>query len=396
MSAEQSKYQALGVDASKQRVREIFGRIVHNDFPGAFVNIVRDPERLGTVFTKHSDGDGSKMVQRLLHFLEIGDPRIFQGAVDDAFSMNKGDVAASGFVFGRWVLTQILNINGANAPKELIMAQIAERVESLLALYRSYGFSTTYFLGGETADLPDQIQSAVYDVDVFAEAEEADLIKGNVQPGDQIYGFASDGQAIWEDCPNSGLMSNGLTLGRTYLMLERYGTERSFLIRGGGSYKGNFAVTDRPEILEGMTVSEALLSPTRQWAILIRLLIEELKKRGIFNLLHAISMNTGGGATKVTHVGQGILYRKEMPEPPPIFRLIQAESGEKWRDMYRGLNCGIGIDVVGEKSPRFTAALEQVSQATGVKLFHLGDCVENEDDGNRVILKTQYGTFNDY
>lgn len=318
-----SKYQELGVDTSKQRVREIFGRIVQNDFPGAFVNIVRDPERPGRVFTMHSDGDGSKFVQRLLHFLAIGDPRIFQGMVDDAFSMNTGDIAASGFVFGRWVLNQVLNINGTNAPKELIMAQIAERVESLLKLYRQHGFKLTYFLGGETADLPDQVQTAVYDVGVFAEAQETDLVKGNVQPGDQIYGFASDGQASWEDGSNPGLMSNGLTLARIYTMLEKYGVEHPFLIRGGGSYKGCFAVTDKPEILGGMTVSEALLSPTRQWAIFIRRLVGKLVNEGIFGLLHGISMNTGGGATKIARVGQGILYTKEMPEPPPFFGLFR-------------------------------------------------------------------------
>lgn len=195
MKRRTSKYAQLGVDAAKANVRRIFGRIVRSDFPGAFVNIARDPETPGGVFTMHADGDGSKLVQRALHYLETGDKQVFQGAVDDAFSMNTGDIAACGFVFDRWVFTQILNINGLNVPKELIMEQIALRVESLLSLYRSYGFKMTYFMGGETADLPDQVNSAVYDVAVYAEAQETDLIRGNVQPGDVIYGFASDGQA---------------------------------------------------------------------------------------------------------------------------------------------------------------------------------------------------------
>lgn len=404
MTAEKSKYEQLGVDADKGSVREIFNRIIKKDFPGAFVNIVRDSEIPGRVFTKHSDGDGSKMIQRLLHYLETADPQILQGAVDDAFSMNTGDVAASGFVFGRWVITQIINLNPFKAPKEMLMQQIALRVESILKLYESYGFNLT-FLGGETADLPDQVNSAVYDVDIFAQADEKDLVLGNVRPGDHIYGFASDGQAAWEEAPNSGIMSNGLTLGRTCLMAEEYGKKYPFLLRSGGyylpenigKYQGNFKVADHLELLK-MTVSQALLSPTRQWAILIRLLIEKLKQKNIFHQLHGISLNTGGGAAKIARVGQGILYLKYMPLPPPIFLLIQAESDESWRAMYKNFNCGVGIDVVGESTFEFEEALNYVSQITGVRLFSsLGVCLESfAGEKNRVDLRTPVGEFNDY
>lgn len=51
-----SHYARLGVDAGKGSVRKTFGGIIDNDFPGAFVNIVRDPERPGEVFTGHMDG----------------------------------------------------------------------------------------------------------------------------------------------------------------------------------------------------------------------------------------------------------------------------------------------------------------------------------------------------
>lgn len=403
MTTDQSKYAKLGVDAGKERVRQIFERIVRNDFPGAFVNIARHPDRPGVVFTKHSDGDGSKLVQRILHFRETGNESVIQGAVDDAFSMNYGDIAASGFVFGLIATTQIVNINGLNVPKYLILEQIATRVESLLKLYRSHGFSVNFFMGGETADLPDQANSAVYDVDVYAEAKETDLVKGNVKAGDliyggdRIYGFASDGQASWEDEPNSGIMANGLTLARIHLMHKDHGKKYPYLIRGGGAYEGKFAVSDQPDPLpDGLSVGRAMLSPTRQWAILIRLLIEKLKQHGIFYMLHGISMNTGGGATKITNVGQGIEYVKKMPQPPPIFKLIQAESGESWRNMYRTFNCGVGLDVVGEDDRRFQAVLAEVSQTTGVQLFELGVCKQGPNGDNRVVLQTPFGNFDDY
>ena len=105
-----SKYKELGVDPGKSSVRKIFTKYIANDYPDAFVNIVTDPEDSESVFTMHMDGDGSKIVQRVLHYLETGDATIFQGAVDDAISMNTGDIAASGFITGKWVITDVINI----------------------------------------------------------------------------------------------------------------------------------------------------------------------------------------------------------------------------------------------------------------------------------------------
>lgn len=396
MDNQTSRYKELGIDPSKFSVREIFSKIIDNDFPNAFVNIKRDPDIPGMVFTKHPDGDGSKFVQRALYYFETGDESIFQGAVDDALSMNTGDIAASGFVFGQWVITQIININGINLPKDIIMKQIALRVARLLQLYQNYGFNTTFFMGGETADLPDQTSSIVYDMDIYARTKESDLIIGNVLPGDKVYGFASDGQAIWEEEYNSGLMSNGVTLARTDLMDASYGKLYPFLIRSNGSYRGKFKINDKPDILDGMTVSEATLSPTRQWAIIIRMIIEKLKEKGILHMLHGISMNTGGGATKIGHVGQGILYKKNMPVPPPIFHLIHSESGELWENMFEDFNCGVGIDVVGEDNEEFKQILEEAATETKIKLFELGKCEQYEGKGNKVILDTPYGYFDNY
>lgn len=113
-------------------------------------------------------------------------------------------------------------------------------------------------------------------------------------------------------------------------------------------------------------------------------------------MLHGISMNTGGGATKISHVGQGILYEKSMPVPPLIFQLIQSESGESWQNMFEDFNCGIGIDVVGEDSEEFTLALKEVEAETGIKLFELGKCEKYKGKGNNIVLDTPYGCFGNY
>ncbi len=396
--ADQSQYAKLGVDAMKGSVRKVFGQLVDNDFRGAFVNIVRDPEQPGEVFTGHMDGDGSKFIQRVLMYRESGgfDATIFRGAADDALSMNTGDIAAAGFTSGVLTVTDILNVNGFNIPKQIIMEQIGGRLAELMNLYRQYGFKI-YFLGGETADLPHQVQTVAFDVNVHARAKEEDLILGNVQPGDCIWGFASDGQAVWEDEPNSGIMSNGLTLARMCLMHDRYTDKYPDLVRAGTEYSGYYNSDETPRILEGRSVGQALTSPTRQWAILIKILIDELKKQGSLHLLHGITMNTGGGATKVLHLGKGgILYRKTMPRPSMIFEMVAHGSQEKWREgwreMYQNFNCGVGIDVIGD--PRLETFLAWVAQETHVPLYQLGVCFTNHfEQGNSVELHTSFGIF---
>ncbi|MEK7494839.1 MAG: hypothetical protein AAB519_02385 [Patescibacteria group bacterium] len=385
-----SKYAEMGVDATKGNVRKIFGQYVQNDFPGAFVNIVRDPSRPGEVFTQHMDGDGSKFVERLLIYRETENPGVIRGAVDDALSMNMGDIAASGFVSDAIVVTDVLNVNGFNIPKDMVMEQVGSRFGELLDLYRSFGFQI-YFLGGETADLPDQVQTAVFDVGVNARANESDLIFGNVRPGDFIWGFASDGRANWESEANSGIMSNGLTLARRSTMWNGYTEQYPDLIGPGKSYLGSFRVGERADPSDDMSVDQMLISPTRQWAILIKVIIDKLKRRDMLPLLHGISMNTGGGATKIAHVGTGIVYHKVMPTPPRIFQIVKQASEEGWQDMFTDLNCGIGIDIVGHKS--IGEVLREAETETGIILHELGTCKSWKGQGNRVELETPYGTF---
>jgi len=399
---ELSLYEKLGIDPDKSSVRETFDKVNEQEFRGAFVNIMTDLFDRGRAMTQHQDGDGSKFIQRLLHFYETGDASIFRGMVDDALSMNTGDIAAAGFV-GPYVLTDVLNLgllgqteDGASL-KDIIMKQIALRFLELKELYNQQGIEL-HILGGETADLPDQVKSGVFDIAITAWADKEGLITGNVKPGDVIFGFASDGQAAWEEKPNSGLMSNGLTSARSSLMYGYY-NYRLNLQRDKKQdqqffYKGRFEVSDKPRILGGLSVSEAILSPTRQWALVINKIIAALQSVDALHMLHGITMNTGGGATKIKRLGSGgIHYSKVMPPPPPIFRLIQKESGEKWSHMYRVFNCGIGIDVVGENNLTFSQAVQLAARESGIHLFKIGDCRSAERE-NEVTLITKFGEFN--
>jgi phosphoribosylaminoimidazole (AIR) synthetase len=165
------------------------------------------------------------------------------------------------------------------------------------------------------------------------------------------------------------------------------------LVRQGGAYTGKFQVNFRPAGLDGMTIGEALTSPTRQWAILIKLLIDLLKEESALHLLHGITMNTGGGATKVLHLGKGgVLYRKRMPNPPGLFYLLQNASHESWQNMYQNFNCGIGIDVIGDA--RLAPFLSRIEREACVLLYDLGECRPCIGRQNKVELETPFGIFN--
>jgi phosphoribosylformylglycinamidine cyclo-ligase len=395
MAKKKSKYAELGVDAVKKNVREIFAKVVDNDYPEAFVVIINDPDDPNRVITQHMDGDGSKFIQRILMYNELGDIEVVRGAVDDAWVMNLGDIAASGFVSGLITITDVVDIRNmpGKIPKDEILEQIAIRFSELRRLYQRFGFIIR-ITGGETGDLPDQVKNIVFNIAVNARALKSDIIKGNVKPDDKIWGFASNGKATWEKEFNSGIMDNGLTLGRTYLMSWKYTEKYPFLLRDGGEFKGKFQAA--ASFLGPRTVSEDLISPTRHFPILIKILIDKLKAAGIMHLLHGISLNTGGGATKIKHVGKGIVYRKKMPKVPGIFTLIQAESDEKWRDMFMDFNCGVGLDIVGENDPEFEKILRSVEKETQIKLFELGDCKKSRSGKNRVKISTDYGDFHYY
>ncbi|PIU78707.1 MAG: hypothetical protein COS72_02160 [Candidatus Moranbacteria bacterium CG06_land_8_20_14_3_00_43_56] len=388
--AKKSIYEKLGVDPHKGAVKSVFEKIVRNDFPGAFCVMARDKKNPGFMKVKHSDGSGSKSIQRCLHYFETRDETIFQGDINDALSSNASDIAASGFI-EHYELTDVVNINSKNVPKDIILGQLGMGIQKNIELYKQFGINIE-FLGGETADLPDQVNSYAIDMDIRSKAREEDIIKGNIKSGDLIFGFSSAGQAKWEEKPNSGQMTNGLTFTRTALMHSDYNKKYPFLF-GKNKYAGRYKVGDYKEELE-MTVGKAILSPMRQWAIVIKLLIDELKKKEAFRLLHGISINTGGGLTKISNLGKGIKYVKKIPDPPPLFRLIQSESGESWKNMCVTFNMGIGMEAVGSgEGGILKDAIDSVSKKTNVAFYELGKCERNKNKGNKVNIASSLGTF---
>jgi len=385
------QYAQLGVVSDKRSVMKIFAKSNRKKvFPHAFCVIHYD-KRLKIYYSMHIDGSGSKSVARLLYFLETGEAGILVYDLFDSASMNTSDVAACGFT-EVFMLNNVKAINSKSVDKNALLKAIAIAEQELEELYARFGMDLR-IEGGETADLPNQTESYILDASVFTYLQNRSrIIQGNVQPGDGIWGLRSDGQGIGEKEYNFGIMSNGLSFAEDVLLHADYSRIYKFLTPTN-PFKGKYCIDEFiPSV--NATLSKALLSPTRQWPILIKMLLDDLENSGNLYLLHGISMNTGGGATKVRNIGTGICYRKRMPEPPPIFQLLQFESHEQWKNMFTTLNCGIGLDIVGDpKGGILEKAIRKVSQKTNVGWMFLGDCTKSGLSGNTVKLYTQYGDF---
>lgn len=408
-----TQYEKLGVESDKGHIKEEFSGVNKTEYPYAFVNIAKDPWDPTWVMTMHGDGSGSRSITHWLYYIVTGDDSLLKYDIADSIAMG-ADVVAGGFT-GHLVIIDIIDINGNNIQKSIVTSNVAKGITETMHLLSNWGFNVVrensqrglfeeegsaaesgiiipqiHILGGETADLVDQLLSYSINACLFSRMPREGAIAGNVQPQDTIWGFSSGGQAIWEERPNSGHMSNGSTLSGPVLLSKEYQQRYPFLRTEQNAFRGPFKVDQHIRDLN-MTVGEALLSPTRQWAIVMKMIIENAKADGCFDKLHAIVMNTGGGLTKCSHVGDGILYRKRIPEFLPIFRLIQQVSKETTLGMMKTFNCGIGLEVIGDNSDgRLGKIIAAVAEKTQIPFYPLGFCFPTGDSSGKNQVVVEY------
>jgi phosphoribosylformylglycinamidine cyclo-ligase len=222
---------------------------------------------------------------------------------------------------------------------------------------------------------------------VSARVELSKVISGEgIGPGDIIIGLRSGGRARYERLENSGIMCNGVTLARHCLMKKEYESKYPELSGGDSKgYYGSYAFDDHLDEL-GMTVGEAISSPTRVFAPLVVKILERCGG-GVTGLVH----NTGGGQTKCLRIGKSIHYLKVDPiEPDPIFRLIQREGKVSWREMFEDFNMGVGFEVIAEKD--VVEEILSIAERFRVGAKVIGRC-ERSGAGNRLTIKSEFGKF---
>lgn len=376
-----SKYEETGVDPKKEGI-EVFKDSIDNLFPEGFCTVSRDPDSEGQGMILHTDGAGSKPVQNYLNWRESGDVDWFKSIGQDVVAMNVDDLVCVG---GRSLaFVDYIALNKSLLPKKEILATLNSGFRESLEMLEDYGMEIS-FLGGETADLPDQLKTLDVSGTIYGRADISEAITGeDIEPGDEIVGLRSGGKTEYEDEENSGLMCNGITLARHSLMKGQY-EEKYPEIGGAGDYYGSFSFDDYHEEL-GMTVGGAIVSPTRIYAPVIKEILEEFRPR-VKGMVH----NTGGGQTKCLGVGNNIHYVKDDPiEVDPLFRIIKEESGESWRDMFRDFNMGTGFEIIAEEG--YAEDILSVSEKFDLEGKVIGKC-EKGNGENSLKIKSEFGEF---
>jgi phosphoribosylformylglycinamidine cyclo-ligase len=374
-------YAALGVSATKEDVHRALAGADEGLFPSAFCRIgpdvlAGDPAYCSAL---HADGAGTKALVAYLHWRETGDATVFHGIAQDSLAMNLDDLACVG-AGPRFMLTNAIGRNARLVSGEVVAEIVRGYADCCVAL-REQGVEVVP-TGGETADLGDAVRTILVDSAVAARWPRAKLIDaGRIVPGDAIVGFASAGPH------DSGIGSNGLTLARHALLrkdyLDRYPETVAPETPRAAAYRGRFALADRPDGL-GMTVSEALLSPTRLLAPLILRLAEALGPD-----LHAAIHCTGGGLGKCLRFGRGVRFVKDNLFPlPPVFRLVAEAAGLGAEEIARTFNCGHRLEIY--LPPGRVAEAFAVAAGFGIAAQRIGQC-EASAGPNEVVVRAGFG-----
>ncbi len=338
MSSE--RYLLRGVSAQKQDVHQAIKNIDKGLYPKSFCKIIPDiltqsPEH---ALVMHADGAGTKSSLAYIYWKETNDLSVWKGVAQDALVMNLDDLLCVG-ITKNIVLSSTIGRNKNNIPGEVIKA-IIEGTEEFIAKMQSYGVDIQS-AGGETADVGDLVRTIIVDSTVTARIKRSDVIdNANIQAGDVIVGLASFGQAIYEDEYNGGMGSNGLTSARHDVFSKKWAQKypESFdpEVPDALVYSGSKDLTEKPEVMP-LDIGKMVLSPTRTYAPIMQRIFEEVGRHNIHGLIHC----SGGAQTKILHfVDQLHIIKDHLFEPPPLFQMIQEESGTSNREMYQVFNMG--------------------------------------------------------
>ena len=272
-------------------------------------------------------------------------------------------------------------------PGEVISA-IINGTDELLAELRSMGVGC-YATGGETADVGDLVRTIIVDSTVTCRMKRADVIDNkNIQGGDVIVGLASFGQATYEKEYNGGTGSNGLTSARhdvfAKYLAEKYPESYDAAVPDELVYSGGLKLTDAIEEL-GIDAGKLVLSPTRTYAPVIKKLLDQLRPQ-----IHGMVHCSGGAQTKVMHfVHNKHVIKDNLFPVPPLFRIIQQQSGTDWSEMYKVFNMGHRMEIY--IAPEYAEEVMEISKSFNIDARIVGRV--EESDSNKLTIESENGTY---
>jgi|TARA_B110000977_G_scaffold105134_1_gene137173 phosphoribosylformylglycinamidine cyclo-ligase len=383
------RYSQRGVSAQKEDVHKAIKKIDKGLYPKAFCKIIPDYISGSDehAIVMHADGAGTKSSLAYMYWKETGDLSVWKGIAQDALIMNIDDLLCVG-VTENILLSSTIGRNKNHIPGEVISA-IIQGTEELIFKLGEWGV-TIHSSGGETADVGDLVRTIIVDSTVTARIAKKNIIdNANIQAGDVIVGLASDGQASYEDEYNGGMGSNGLTSARhdvfSKILASKYPESFDSKLPENLIYSGSKELTST---LEGvpLDVGKLVLSPTRTYAPVIQKIFSQMGTTSIHGMVHC----SGGAQTKILHFVNNLHIIKDSLFPvPPLFDLIQKESGTSGREMYQVFNMGHRMELY--VSPDKVEEIMSISDSFNVKAQIVGR-VEAAPK-NKLTLDTTYGTF---
>lgn len=382
------RYNLRGVSASKEDVHNAIKNVDKGLYPKAFCKII--PDILGGdpdwCNIMHADGAGTKSSLAYIYWRETGDISVWKGIAQDALIMNIDDLLCVGAT-DNILLSSTIGRNKHLIPGEVISA-IINGTEELLEELRGQGV-TIYSTGGETADVGDLVRTIIVDSTVTCRMRRSDVIdNANIAAGDVIVGLASYGKATYENEYNGGMGSNGLTSARHDVfgkyLAERYPESYDAAVPQELVYSGNTALTDT---VEGVPVNagKLVLSPTRTYAPVIKAILDKMRS-DIHGMVHC----SGGAQTKVMHFVENKHVIKDNLFPvPPLFDLIQRQSGTPWEEMYKVFNMGHRMEIY--LAPEHAQAIIDIAAGFGIEARIVGRV--EAAPANRLTIISDKGTF---
>ena len=385
------RYNLRGVSASKEDVHLAISNIDKGIFPQAFCKIIpdilgKDPDYCNIM---HADGAGTKSSLAYAYWKETGDISVWRGIAQDAIIMNTDDLLCVGAV-DNILLSSTIGRNKNLIPGEVIAA-IINGTEEVLAELRSHGMEI-YSTGGETADVGDLVRTIIVDSTVTCRMPREQVISNHkIKAGNVIVGLASFGQATYENEYNGGMGSNGLTSARHDVFNKTIATKYPETYDPAVPYdlvfSGGLNLTDEIEIENygKITAGKLVLSPTRTYTPIIKKILEQFPTQ-IDGMVHC----SGGGQTKVLHFVNNVHIIKNNLFPiPPLFKLIQEQSGTAFQEMYQVFNMGHRMEIYVDET--IAQSIIEIAKSFNVAAQIIGRV--EASDAKQLTIESEFGTF---
>lgn len=382
------RYNQRGVSASKEDVHNAIKDIDKGLYPKAFCKIIPDVLGGDPAYCNimHADGAGTKSSLAYIYWKETGDLSVWKGIAQDALIMNIDDLLCVGAT-DNILLSSTIGRNKHLVSGEVISA-IINATNELCAELSDLGVNI-YPTGGETADVGDLVRTIIVDSTVTCRMKRADVISNdNIRPGDVIVGLSSSGHATYEKQYNGGMGSNGLTSARhdvfANYLAKKYPESYDASIPSELIYSGGKSLTDNVEGVD-IDAGKLVLSPTRTYAPVIKEILDQLRPQ-----IHGMVHCSGGAQTKVLHfVDKVHVIKDNMFAVPPLFKLIQEQSGTDWKEMYKVFNMGHRMEIYLDSE--HAQSIIDISKSFGIDAQIIGR-VEKADKA-KLTIRSEFGTF---